>query len=242
MKFITAILLTLFPLITFANSSLPTSRHIAVQGTAEVLANPDIAKILFQIISIKNDPLAAKNDLNNKVNLLIDGLNQFEITADDVVASSVKVEKTGMDYIETGHQAPAEYAAIRTFEVTLKNIERVNDLSDFLLSLKVNAIQNTEFLSSKAELLQAQATQQALNNAKEKANVLANSFGTKVGEVRTISSTQKSVYSGFGAAVKKIDRVNPMSDSFPKARKNYLQQTVSFKSSINVVFDLEVND
>ena len=72
--------------------------------------------------------------------------------------------------------------------------------------------------------------------------MLANSFDTKVGEVRTISSTQKSVYSGFGAAVKKIDRVNPISDSFPKARKNYLQQTVSFKSSINVVFDLEIND
>jgi len=159
MKLITTIFLTLFPLITFANSSLPTSRQISVQGTAEVIANPDIAKILFQIISIKNEPLAAKNDLDNKVNLLIDGLNQFEITADDVVASSVKVEKTGMDYIETGHQAPAEYAAIRTFEVTLKNIERVNDLSDFLLNLKVNVIQNTEFLSSKAELLQAQATQ-----------------------------------------------------------------------------------
>jgi len=242
MKLITTIFLTLFPVIAFANSSLPANRHISVQGTAEVLVEPDMAKILFKVNSVKSEPKAANNALENKVKLLIDGLNQFEISADDVVASNVKIEKTGMDYIETGHQALSEYSAIRTFEVTLNSIERVSDLTDFLLNQEVNAIQNIEFLSSKAELLQAQATQQALKNAKEKANVLAKSFGTKVGEVRTISSTQKSVYSGFGAAVKKIDRVNPMSNSFPKARKNYLQQTVSFKSSIKVVFDLEVDD
>ncbi|MEI8620627.1 SIMPL domain-containing protein [Pseudoalteromonas sp. B129b] len=106
MKRITAIFLTLFPLITFANSGLPTSRQISVQGTAEVLAVPDIAKILFQIISIKNEPLAAKNDLDNKVNLLIDGLSQFEITADDVVASSVKVEKRVWITLKQGIKLP----------------------------------------------------------------------------------------------------------------------------------------
>jgi hypothetical protein len=133
MKLITTILLTLFPVIAFANSSLPANRHISVQGTAEVLVEPDMAKILFKVNSVKNEPNAANNALENKVKLLIDGLNQFEISADDVVASNVKIEKTGMDYIETGHQALSEYAAIRTFEVTLNSIESVSDLTDFFI-------------------------------------------------------------------------------------------------------------
>ncbi|MDY6889759.1 MAG: SIMPL domain-containing protein, partial [Pseudomonadota bacterium] len=56
MKLITTILLTLFPVIAFANSSLPANRHISVQGTAEVLVEPDMAKILFKVNSVKNEP------------------------------------------------------------------------------------------------------------------------------------------------------------------------------------------
>ncbi|TMO77515.1 SIMPL domain-containing protein [Pseudoalteromonas sp. S3776] len=242
MKLITTIFLTLLPVIAFANSSLPANRHISVQGTAEVLVEPDMAKILFKVNSVKNEPKAANNALENKVKLLIDGLNQFEISADDVVASNVKIEKTGMDYIETGHQALSDYSAIRTFEVTLNSIERVSDLTDFLLNQKVNAIQNIEFLSSKYEQLQAQATQLAIKDAKIKAGSLADSFNAKVGEVRTIRSTKNNYDSGFSTAISKMHRAQQGNNSFPQIRSNDLQATISFKSSINVVFDLEVDD
>lgn len=242
MKLTTAIVLFFAPLITFANSSLPANRHISVQGTAEVLVEPDMAKILFKVNSVKNEPKAANNALENKVKLLIDGLNQFEITADDVVASNVKIEKTGMDYIETGDQALSEYSAIRTFEVTLNSIARVSDLTDFLLNQEVNAIQNIEFLSSKFEQLQAQAIQLAIEDAKIKANVLADSFNAKVGEVRTISSTKNSYDSGFSTAITKMHRSQQDNNSFPQIRSNDLHATISFKSTINVVFDLEITD
>ena len=58
-------------MIAFANSSLPANRHISVQGTAEVLVEPDMAKILFKVNSVKNEPNAANNALENKVKLLI---------------------------------------------------------------------------------------------------------------------------------------------------------------------------
>ena len=232
MKLITAIALLFLPLIAFANSSLPANRHISVQGTAEVLVEPDMAKILFKVNSVKNEPKAANNALENKVKLLIDGLNQFEISADDVVASNVKIEKTGMDYIETGHQALSEYAAIRT----------LSDLTDFLLNQEVNAIQNIEFLSSKFEQLQAQATQLAIEDAKIKADLLADSFNAKVGEVRTIRSTKNNYDSGFSTAITKMHRAQQDDNSFPQIRSNDLQATISFKSSINVVFDLEITD
>lgn len=242
MKLIITIFLLFLPLITFANSSLSGNRHISVQGTAEVLVEPDMAKILFKVNSVKNEPKAANNALENKVKLLIDGLNQFEISADDVVVSNVKIEKTGMDYIETGHQALSEYSAIKTFEVTLNNIERMSDLTDFLLNQEVNAIQNIEFLSSKFEQLQAQAAQLAIKDAKIKADLLADSFNAKVGEVRTIHSIKNNYDSGFSTAITKMHRAQQGNNSFPQIRSNDLQATISFKSSINVVFDLELTN
>ncbi len=39
--------------------------------------------------------------------------------------------------VETGTASRMNTLAIRTFKVTLKNIEKVNDFSDFALSVKI---------------------------------------------------------------------------------------------------------
>ena len=67
MKLIIAIFIALFPLVTFANSSLPPNRHIAVQGKGEVLAKPDLAKISFEVVSMKKESLDAKRDVDARV-------------------------------------------------------------------------------------------------------------------------------------------------------------------------------
>lgn len=70
MKLITAIFITLCPLITFANSSVPTNRHISVHGTAEVLVEPDMAQIIFEVKSIEDTLLEAKRDLDGRISVL----------------------------------------------------------------------------------------------------------------------------------------------------------------------------
>ena len=90
MKLITTIFLTLFPLITFANSSLPANRHITVQGTAEVLVEPDMANISFEVISTKDTLLEAKRDLDTQINLLLEGVDKYGFELNDVFVSGLK--------------------------------------------------------------------------------------------------------------------------------------------------------
>ncbi|MFQ3258948.1 MAG: hypothetical protein ACI8ZA_000557 [Gammaproteobacteria bacterium] len=166
MKLITAIFLTLFPLITFANSSLPANRHIAVQGTAEVLAKPDMAKISFEVISFKDKSLDAKRDVDDRVNLLLKGLSKYGVKETDVSATSLLTHNDDdMFNVESGTAINAGYVATRTLKVTLRNIEKVNDFIDFALSVKINELTNIELMSSKASQLEAEATQGAIDNA-----------------------------------------------------------------------------
>ncbi|KAA1158317.1 SIMPL domain-containing protein [Pseudoalteromonas distincta] len=244
MKLITTIFLTLFPLITFANSSLPANRHIAVQGTAEVLAKPDMAKISFEVISFKDKSLDAKRDVDDRVNLLLKGLSKYGVKETDVSATSLLTHNDDdMFNVESGTAINAGYVATRTLKVTLRNIEKLNDFIDFALSVKINEVTNIELVSSKAAQLEAEATQGAIDNAIAKGSELAKAFGAELGKIYSINSNSNRSSYGYGA-----DNFERIVVSGSKVTRNpfeqgrYLQETITFKSSINVVFDLEVND
>ena len=244
MKLITTIFLTLFPLIIFANSSLPANRHIAVQGTAEVLAKPDIAKISFEVISSKDKSLDAKRDVDDRVNLLLKGLSKFGVKETDVSATSLLTYNDDDKFnVESGTMINAGFVATRTLKVTLRNIEKLNDFIDFSLSVKINEVTNIELMSSKASQLEAQATQGAIDNAIVKGGKLAKAFGAELGKIYSINSNSNR--SSYGYGVDDFERIVVSGSKVtrnPFEQGRYLQETITFKSSINVVFDLEVND
>ncbi|MBG9991484.1 SIMPL domain-containing protein [Pseudoalteromonas sp. NZS37] len=244
MKLIITIFLTLFPLITFANSSLPANRHIAVQGTAEVLAKPDMAKISFEVISFKDKSLDAKRDVDDRVNLLLKGLSKYGVKETDVSATSLLTYNDDDKFnVESGTMINAGYVATRTLKVTLRNIEKLNDFIDFALSVKINELTNIELMSSKAAQLKAEATQGAINNAIVKGGKLAKAFGAELGKIYSINSNSNR--SSYGYGVDDFERIVVSGSKVirnPFEQGRYLQETITFKSSINVVFDLEVND
>ncbi|MBA6410236.1 MULTISPECIES: SIMPL domain-containing protein [Pseudoalteromonas] len=244
MKLIITIFLTLFPLITFANSSLPANRHIAVQGTAEVLAKPDMAKISFEVISFKDKSLDAKRDVDDRVNLLLKGLSKYGVKETDVSATSLLTYNDDDKFnVESGTMINAGYVATRTLKVTLRNIEKLNDFIDFALSVKINELTNIELMSSKAAQLKAEATQGAIDNAIVKGGKLAKAFGAELGKIYSINSNSNR--SSYGYGVDDFERIVVSGSKVirnPFEQGRYLQETITFKSSINVVFDLEVNE
>ncbi|ATG76653.1 SIMPL domain-containing protein [Pseudoalteromonas sp. 1_2015MBL_MicDiv] len=244
MKLITAIFLTLFPLITFANSSLPANRHIAVQGTAEVLAKPDMAKISFEVISFKDKSLDAKRDVDDRVNLLLKGLSKYGVKETDVSATSLLTYNDDDKFnVESGTMINAGFVATRTLKVTLRNIEKLNDFIDFALSVKINELTNIELMSSKAAQLEAEAIQGAIDNAIVKGGKLAKAFGAELGKIYSINSNSNR--SSYGYGVDDFERIVVSGSKVtrnPFEQGRYLQETITFKSSINVVFDLEITD
>ena len=242
MKLFITIFLLFSPLITFANSSLPANRHIAVQGIAEVLAKPDMAKISFEVISFKDKSLDAKRDVDNRVNLLLKGLSKYGVKETDVSASSLLTHNDDdMFNVESGTAINAGYVATRTLKVTLRNIEKINDFIDFALSVKINEVTNIELMSLKAVQLEAKATQGAIKNAIVKASELAKAFGAELGDIYSINSNFNRSSYGYGAdSFERIVVTGSKVTRNPFEQGKYLQETITFKSSINVVFDLEI--
>ncbi|MEM5545421.1 SIMPL domain-containing protein [Pseudoalteromonas fuliginea] len=249
MKLITTIFLTLFPLITFANSSLATNRHITVQGTAEILVEPDMAQVSFEVTSIKDTLLEAKRDLDTQINLLLEGVDKYGFEQDDVFISGLKSNVYNIIGTETGTVSGDKYLALKTVKVTINDIKKIDGFIEFAQSVKINNVIAIESVSSKAKLLEAQATKAAVDDAIAKGNLLAKAFSAKLGKVYSISSNSNRTNFGDNEGdAKHLVLSGYTNNSNPFEHKRYVDKTISsnsiisITSSINVVFDLEITD
>lgn len=241
MKIIWAILLMAFCAVSMANTSLPPNRHISVHGKAKITAKPDTAKITFEVKVIKDQALAAKKEVDTRVNRLLDGMEKFGVTEGNVSASNLLTEPH-VTYKEDDTETTAGYVATRTLTVTLNDLKRLNDFIDFALSVEINEIENIELMSSNADKLRDRVKALAVQNAKSKGASLANAFGAELGKIYSINSNTYGSSYGYGShgGIERIEVTGSRLDPDDFAPGRYLQATINFTAEINVVFDLEV--
>ncbi len=241
MKYLTVIAVLLLSSVATANNSLPENRHIAVVGTAELKTKPDIAVVHLDVQSIKTTSVAAKVEVDKRVNRLLDGLSDFNVEQDNVSASSIS---TAPYYSYGSHNKKVldGYSARRTLKVTLRNMQHLNAFMDFALNAKINQIRNIELKSSKADALKDEVNALAVSNAKRKAASLAKAFDARLGRIYSINSATNSSRYRYGANSDIEQQIQLSSSVMAQAAEpgQYLQENIVFSASISVVFDLDV--
>ncbi|NKF51013.1 SIMPL domain-containing protein [Shewanella sp. WXL01] len=232
--------LVLISVNSHANSPLPNHRHIQLKGYAEITAKPDQAKVSFEVNSIQDSALKAKQEVDGRINRLLAGIENFKVDKSGVSASKLVVEPN-LTYDDDGNDVIKGHVASRDITITLKQIDQLNDLIDFALSVEINQLDDIELISSKAASLKDKVNNLAITNAKEKAESLANAFGAKLGKIYSINPNSSSYNYGYRSAdVERIEVTGSRIKHADLAPGRYLQTTISFSASINVVFDLEV--
>ncbi|QSX36992.1 SIMPL domain-containing protein [Shewanella sedimentimangrovi] len=239
MKYFCFFALLAFSSFSYSNNSLPNNRHIAVVGNAQVSATPDIAVIHLEVESLKGSSAEAKTDVDDRVNKLLAGLGKFKIDEKNVSASGISTAPV-YSYSENDKRVLDGYRASRNLKVTLNELDSLNALMDFALSVQIDEITRVELKSSKEAELKNEASALAVANAKEKGNMLASAFGATLGNVYSIGSSADDSYGRYGSN-SGIERIE-VSGSLAKPRVSgkYLQENMVFSASVSVVFDLNV--
>lgn len=241
MHYISILFLMVLSSNALANTPLPNNRHIAITGKSQLQATPDIAIINLSVESLHSTSFGAKKEVDSKVNNLLSGLLQFNVSEKDISASSISTEPN-YTYTDNGAQQLEGYLAYRDLKVTLADIGKLNALLDFALSVKVDEIDSIELEASNKQRLQQEVTAKAIENAKIKASSLAEAFGAKLGEIYSINSSSNASYNQYGQnhAIERIEVTGSRVDSF-NGQGKYIQERVIFSASISVVFDLVVS-
>ena len=233
------LLLVLCSSSAMAATSLPDNRHIVVKGEAVVRTAPDRADITLEFEAVKAESVQAKQQVDAQVNEILAGLNKFSVDEKSISAGRIFVEPN-MRYDENDNQVKDGFRATRKVKVSLKKLSLLDGFLNFSLKVGVNQIDQIQLLSTKASDYEQAALDKAVANAKQQGSSLASAFEAKLGRVYSIQSQEVGSHFGYGSNtnIERIMVTGSRINTVPEGK--YLQESITFRASVNVVFDLVV--
>jgi uncharacterized protein YggE len=159
---------------------------ISVTGEAAVYVKPDKVVIRFGIESNNNDIMVAKQRNAAALKKALAAVREGGVAEKDIQTDYLSVEPR-WDTDREGTRRFLGYFTTSRVEVTVRKIEKLEDLTTRLLQAGVNYIYGIEFQTTRLKEYREQARELALRAAKEKAEKMAKVLGQSVGAPLDIS-------------------------------------------------------
>jgi uncharacterized protein len=175
-----------------AETGTQASRTITVVGAGEVNLAPDIAHISIGAEARSSTVSEAKAETDRQIAAILSTLKELGIDDKDIQTSSYSIyyERQPVTFAaEKG--APAEeqggYRVSSTLGVTIRDIDRVGEVLDAVVSAGANQVYGVSFTIADETKWQAKARADAVADARARATELAGLSGVELGQVLSIS-------------------------------------------------------
>jgi hypothetical protein len=163
------------------------ARTITVSASGSVALEPDQARLTSGVTaegSTAREALTANSAAMQKV---VSELKSAGIDPKDIQTSSFHVDPRYTRPAEGEAPKIDGYTVTNEVQVLVRDIEKVGDILDRLVTAGANQSSGLSFEVSKAETALDDARKQAVENARRRAELYAAAAGAEVGEVLTIT-------------------------------------------------------
>ena len=210
---------------------------ITVSGTGDVYAKADIANISFSVDEVDKTVALAQQKATDKNNKVIDFLKQNGVDEKDIkttgyninpkyeygsvpcaqpmsanVSSGIQVPSPTPTYIvcpPSSKQTLVGYEVTESVDVKLRDITKSGDILAGIGKLNVSNVSGLSFTIDNEDSLKADARKIAIDDAKSKAQKIADDLGTSLGKVTSFYENgdapmyydSKASVMGLGGAV-----------------------------------------
>lgn len=186
----------------YIGAGLAATNTISVSGHGEATAIPDIATFSFSVVSEKSTVAAAQTDAAAKANATTDYLVAAGVDKKDIQTSGYSVNpqydyqssvcpqgSSGVVpvYCPGGKQVLLGYEVRQTTTVKVRNTQKAGDLLAGVGSKGATEVSGLNFTFDKPDMLETDARDKAIADAKTKAQVLAKQLGVTLVRVTSFS-------------------------------------------------------
>ena len=201
MKKALVIILALIMTLTGA-MGLAEAATLNVHGTGVVNVDADTATIILGVREVSKDVADAQRAVNTKIESVTQALMDMGIEPEDIHTSSISIYPE-YDY-DSMDQPIKGYTAENTISVTTRDVEHVGAYIDAAFGAGANAFNDISFSTSDLTDESRQALGLAVENGREKAEVLAAASGMKLGDIKCIVEEPNS-YGDFDVRFAKAE-------------------------------------
>lgn len=167
------------------------AEEITVTGEAKTQVKNQIASFSAGVSSQNMDKNKAISEVNNKINDLIKSVKDFGIKEADIKTQSLSFYQE-----PKGSQNPGMWQVNNTIEITLREVDKANALTDLISNSGANNVYGPNFSMDDTNQSEKSLYDEAIKDAKEKAEAIATASGRKLGKVLSVNdgSTTNNIY------------------------------------------------
>ena len=158
---------------------------ITVVGLGEAFGKPDRAHVTVGVETFAKTVNEATGENEDIIQAIISTLKQQGISNEDIQTSNYSLWAEQL-YGENGPEGIAGYRVSNQVSVTIRDIEKVSDALTAAINAGANSIYGVSFSVADEAALEADAREMAFDNARQRAQSLAQLSGVTLGDVRDV--------------------------------------------------------
>lgn len=167
--------------------SKPADRWVKVAGHGSVEAAPDTAHISTGVVTEGTSAREALTANNAAMRKVVDGLKAAGIAPKDLQTQQFQVQPRYKNFKDRGAQQIEAYMVRNRILVKVRDVARVGEILDLSVKLGARESNGVWFSVSNAEKRKDKARKKAVENAMQRARLLAEAAGAKLGPVLTLT-------------------------------------------------------
>lgn len=205
----------------YIGQGIETRNTITVSGTGEIYVKPDLAIVDFSVVTEATSVAKAMEDNTAKMNTVIDFMKQQGIEDKDLKTVNFYVNPRYEWYdtqaclmlygvaCPSGRRVLVGYEVTQSLEVKIRDMAKIGDIIQGGTDKGANQVGDLQFTIDKEEEFKSQAREQAIQDAKTKAEELASQLGVKLKNIVNFNESsvfpyyamkESAIPSGFGGA------------------------------------------
>jgi len=162
---------------------------IVVTGTAESKEKTQIATFTAGVSAVSDNKDEAINSVNQKVEGIINAVLKFGIERSDIKTENLNIYQQEESYWEEGRQKtrPGQWRVSNNVSIVLRNVDRASELSKVLTQTGATNVYGPNFSFDDTKAVEESLIKDAIENARNKAQKIADLSGKKLGEIVNVS-------------------------------------------------------
>ena len=179
-------------------ASNETPHTLNITGVGQVSLTPDIAYIYLGVHTEMSSASEAVAENNAQTEKVIAALKKMGVEAKDIRTTNFSIWPS-QNYGPDGTPLDIKYVVDNTVYVTVRDLEKLGDLLDSVISAGANTVNSIQFDVADKTAAMKEARDAAVKNAQEQAQELAVAAGVKLGDITNISFYDTAPYPVYGA-------------------------------------------
>jgi len=178
----------------YINKDIQKVPTITISGVGDVYAKPDIGLVTLSVVTEAKTVAQAMTENTSKMNGVISFVKKQGVEEKDLKTTNFNISPRYEYNSKTGVRTLVGYEITQSLQAKIRDLSKIGAILEGATEFGANEVGNLQFTIDDEDALKIQAREEAIKEAKSKAESLAKQLGVKLVRITNFSESGSVPY------------------------------------------------